>query len=178
MSTQRTIRTAGRTAVKAGVVALFLSSGLACDSALDVPNPQAFGDDALNNAIILKNVTNGAEGALMLAFDDYVQVTSLLGDEVESTSTWIDWEDISEGRIRHDWASAGSFSDPQNQILRARFAAQSAGERVQTVLGAAAAATSPLRAQVLLVDALADLLLATGYCESPLAAGSARSPDT
>jgi len=45
------------------------------------------------------------------------------------------------------------------------------------VLGAAAA-TSPLRAQVLLVDAIADLLLGTGYCESPLTADAARSPDT
>jgi len=176
MSIQRTINTAGRTAVYAGVVALFLS-GMACGSALDVPNPQAFGNDALNNTIILKNVTNGAEGVLQLAFDDLIQVTELLSDEIESTSTWIDWEDISEGRVRHDWPTAGSFSDPQNQLLRARFAAQSAQERVQTVLGAAAA-TSPLRAQVVLVDALADLLIATGYCEAPLKPGASRSPDT
>ena len=176
MSTQRTISTVGRTAVRAGAVALFLS-GAACGSALDVPNPQAFGDDALNNPVILKNVTNGAEGALQLSFDDMIQVTELLSDEIESTSTWIDWEDISEGRVRHDWASAGSFSDPQNQLLRARYAAQSAAERVQSVLGAAAA-TSPLRAQVLLVDALADLLLATGWCESPLKPDAPRSPDT
>jgi len=177
MSIQRTIRSTGRSAVHAGVIAVLLSSGLACDSALDVPNPQAFGDEALNNAIIIKNVANGAEGALHLGFDDFVVMTSLLGDEVESTSTWIDWEDVSEGRLRHDWASAGVFSDPQNQILRARFAAQSADERVQTVLGAAAA-TSPLRAQVRAVDALADLLLGTGYCESPLAPDAPRSPDT
>lgn len=172
MSIQQTISVA----VRAGAVALLLSSGLACGSALDVPNPQAFGNDALNNTIILKNVTNGAEGVLQLAFDDLIQVTELLSDEIESTSTWIDWEDISEGRVRHDWPTAGSFSDPQNQLLRARFAAQSAQERVQTVLGATAA-TSPLRAQVLLVDALADLLIATGYCEAPLKAEAARSSD-
>src|SRR5262245_61499332 len=177
MSIQRTISTVARVAVRAGAVALFLSSGLACSGALDVPNPQAFGDDALNNPVILKNVTNGAEGVLQLAFDDFIVVTELLSDEMESTSTWIDWEDISEGRVRHDWATAGSFSDPQNQLLRARFAAQSAAERVQNVLGAAAA-TSPLRAQVILVDALADLLLATGYCEAPLASGTARAPDS
>jgi hypothetical protein len=176
MTIQRTISTAARVAVRAGAVALFLSAGLACGSALDVPNPQAFGNDALNNAIILKNVANGAEGVLQLAFDDLIQVTELLSDEIESTSTWIDWEDISEGRVRHDWPTAGSFSDPQNQLLRARYAAQSAAERVQTVLGAAAA-TSPLRAQVLLVDALADLLIATGYCEAPLAPEAPRSPD-
>ena len=176
MTTQRTISTAGRTAVCVGAIALFLSAG-GCGNTLDVPNPQAFGDDALNNEIILKNVTNGAEGVLQLAFDDFIVVTELLSDEMESTSTWIDWEDISEGRVRHDWPTAGSFSNPQDQLLRARYAAQSAQERVESVLGAAAA-TSPLRAQVLLVDALADLLLATGYCEAPLQPEAARSPDT
>ncbi len=176
MSFHSTAGVAIRTAKFAGAVAL-LVSGVACKGALDVPNPQAFGNDALNNTIILKNVTDGAEGVLQLAYDDYIQVTELLSDEMESTSTWIDWEDISEGRVRHDWATAGSFSDPQNQLLRARFAAQSANDRVKTVLGAAAA-TSPLNAQTLLTDALADLLLANGYCESPLAANAARSPDT
>jgi len=176
MSIQRTISTVGRAAVRAGAIALFLS-GVACSGALDVPNPQAFGNDALNNSLILKNVANGAEGVLHLAFDDFIVVTELLSDEMESTSTWIDWEDISEGRVRHDWPQPGSFSDPQNQLLRARFAAQSAAERIENVLGTAAA-TSPLRAQVMLVDALADLLLATGYCESPLKAEAVRSPDT
>jgi hypothetical protein len=173
MKTQRIIGIAGRAV---GAAALVLA-GAACGSALDVPNPQAFGDDALNNPVILKNVTNGAEGVLQLAFDDLIVVTELLSDDIESTSTWIDWEDISEGRVRHDWATAGSFSNPQDQLLRARFAAQSAAERVDAVLGAAAA-TSPLRAQVLLVDALADLLLATGYCEAPLAPSTARAPDS
>ena len=176
MSIQRTMRTGGKAAVRVGTIALFLSAA-GCGSALDVPNPQAFGDDALNNEVILKNVTNGAEGALMLGYDDWIVVTELLSDEMESTSTWIDWEDISEGRLRHDWATAGSFSNPQDQILRARFAAQSAADRVTTVLGPAAQ-TSPLRAQVLLTDALADLLLGSGYCEAPLTADAARSPDS
>ena len=176
MNTQRLITTAGRAAVGVGAIALLLS-GAACGSALDVPNPQAFGNDALNNSIILKNVANGAEGALQLAFDDLIVITELLSDEMESTSTWIDWEDISEGRLRANWPTPGNFSDPQNQLLRARFAAQSAAERIDNVLGTAAA-TSPLRAQVLVVDALADLLLATGWCESPLKAEAARSPDT
>src|SRR5690349_23062264 len=120
MHIQRTTTIAGRAAAYAGAVALVVL-GAACGSALDVPNPQAFGDDALNNPVILKNVTNGAEGVLQLAFDDLIVVTELLSDEMESTSTWIDWEDISEGRVRHDWATAGSFSNPQDQILRARY---------------------------------------------------------
>jgi len=167
---------AGRAAAYAGAVALVVF-GAACGSALDVPNPQAFGDDALNNPIILKNVANGAEGALHQAFDDYIVYTELLSDEIESTSTWIDWEDVSEGRVRHDWPNQFSFSFTQDQILQARFAAQSATERINNVL-AADAATSPLRAQTMLVDALSDLLLGTGYCESPLVPDGPRSPDT
>ena len=65
MSIQRTISTVGRASAYAGAIALFLS-GPACGNSLDVPNPQAFGDDALNNPIILKNVANGAEGSLHL----------------------------------------------------------------------------------------------------------------
>ena len=176
MHIQRMTTLAGRAAAYAGAIAL-VAFGAACGSALDVPNPQAFGDDALNNPIILKNVANGAEGALHQAFDDYIVYTELLSDEIESTSTWIDWEDVSEGRVRHDWPNQFSFSFTQDQILQARFAAQSATERINNVL-AADAATSPLRAQTMLVDALSDLLLGTGYCESPLVADGPRSPDT
>jgi len=176
MHIQRTTTIAGRAAAYAGAVALVVL-GAACGSALDVPNPQAFGDDALNNPIILKNVANGAEGSLHQAFDDYIVMTELLSDEVESTSTWIDWEDVSEGRVRHDWPGGGAFSYTQDQLLQARYAATSATERINKVLGADAQ-TSPLRAQTMLTDALSDLLLATGYCESPLAANEGRSSDT
>ncbi len=176
MHIQRTTTIAGRAAAYAGAIALVVF-GAACGNALDVPNPQAFGDDALNNPIILKNVANGAEGSLHQAFDDYIVMTELLSDEVESTSTWIDWEDVSEGRVRHDWPSGGAFSYTQDQLLQARYAATSATERINKVLGADAQ-TSPLRAQTMLVDAMADLLLATGYCESPLVPNGPRSSDT
>jgi len=177
MHIQRTTTIAGRAAAYPGAIALVVF-GAACGSALDVPNPQAFGDDALNNPIILKNVANGAEGSLQQAFDDYIVFTELLSDEIESTSTWIDWEDVSEGRIRHDWPQQGNTANyTQDQLLQARFAAQSATERINKVLGADAQ-TSPLRAQTMLVDALTDLLLANGYCESPLVPDGPRSSDT
>jgi hypothetical protein len=148
-----------------------------CSGVFDVEDPQAFGDGDLNDPVIIKNVADGAEGSLHQAYDDFVQVTSLLGDELESTSTWIDWEDISEGRLRGDWATTGSFSDPQNQVLRARFAAQSAAERIRSVLGASAN-TSPLLTQVSWVDAFSDVVLGMGWCEGPLTQGGARSPNT
>ncbi|HJU74748.1 MAG TPA: RagB/SusD family nutrient uptake outer membrane protein [Gemmatimonadaceae bacterium] len=165
---------AGRLALQ-GIAGVSLLVG--CSGALDVPNPQAFGDDALNDPIILKTVADGAEGSLHQAYDDMITVADLNSDVMESTSTWIDWEDISEGRLRHDWPTGGSFSGPQDALLRARFAAQSAKERIERVLEGQAA-TSPLRAQVMLVDALADLLIGMGWCEGPLNANSARAPDT
>lgn len=148
-----------------------------CSGVFDVEDPQAFGDSDLNTPVIIKSVADGAEGQLQQSYDDFVQVTSLLGDEVESTSTWIDWEDISEGRLRGDWPTTGSFSDPQNQVLRARFSAQSAAERIKAVLGASAN-TSPLLTQVSWVDGFADVVLGMGWCEGPLTAGGPRSPNT
>lgn len=156
-------------------VAAVLAAG--CSGVFDVEDPQAFGDSDLNDPVIIKNVADGAEGALHQSIDDVVVVTSLLGDEIESTSTWIDWEDISEGRVRGDWATVGSFSGPQDAVLRARFAAQSAAERIKAVLGASAN-QSPLLTQVSWVDGFADLILGMSYCEGPLTQGGPRSPNT
>ncbi|MGQ0648337.1 MAG: hypothetical protein ACT4P7_12275 [Gemmatimonadaceae bacterium] len=154
-----------------------VSGSVACSGIFDVEDPQAFGDEDLNSPAILKNVADGAEGLLHQSFDDYIVVTDLLGDVMESTSTWIDWEDISEGRVRGDWPSAGSFSGPQNGLLQARFAAQSAADRISRVLGTAAA-QSPLIAQSRFVDGMADLLIGQGWCEGPLENGGVRSPNT
>lgn len=159
------------------LLGLAVVGSIGCKDILKVEDPQAFGDDDLNSTAILGNVVNGTEGLLQQAFDDFIVVTELAGDVMESTSTWIDWEDISEGRLRGDWATAGSFSGPQDQLLRARFAAQSAEARVTKVLGAGAA-QSPLVAQAKFVDGAADLLLGMGWCEGPLADGAVRSPNT
>lgn len=165
-------RTLGRTAA-----ALLSAATMACSGVFDVEDPQAFGDGDLNNPVIIKNVADGAEGLLQQAYDDFVQVTSLLGDELESTSTWIDWENISEGKLRADEATVGSFSGPQDQLLRARFASQSAAERIQAVLGSGAN-TSVQFVQVKWVDAFADLTIGMGWCEGPLTQGGPRSPNT
>lgn len=157
------------------VTSLLTASVIGCGGLLDVQDPQAFGDEDLDNVRILQNVADGAEGALHQAYDDFIQIGELLSDEMESSSTWIDWEDISEGRLRSNWATGGSFSFPQDALLRARFAAQSAKERFERVLGPAAA-TSPLVVQVLSVDAMADLLIGMGWCEGPLGENTVASP--
>jgi hypothetical protein len=148
-----------------------------CSGLFDVEDPQAFGDEDLNNPVIIKNVADGAEGLLHQSFDDLVVHTALLGDEVESTSTWIDWEDVSEGRVRADWPTAGTFAFFENQLLQARFAAQSAAQRIENVLGSDAT-TSPLLTQVKWTEAVADLLFGMSVCEGPLEPNAPRSPNT
>ncbi len=166
-----------RRAASATLLALGTMAAPACSGLFDVEDPQAFGDSDLNNSVIIKNVADGAEGLLHQSFDDMIVMNALLGDEMESTSTWIDWEDISEGRLRADWATAGTFSGFENALLQARFAAQSAATRIEGVLGAEATA-SPLLTQVKWVDGVSDLLFGMSVCEGPLEAGAPRSPNT
>jgi hypothetical protein len=156
-----------------------IAAAPACNSEVfDVEDPQAFSNTDIDDPKILKNVADGAEGLLHQAFDDWVVANSLLSDQIESTSTWTDWEDLSEGRVRADWpvVIGGNF-DMESAILRARFAAQDASARIQRVL-AADANKSALLVQVKWVDGMADLLFGMGVCEGPLQASAARSPDS
>jgi len=165
-------RAALRTVV--GVVSLL---ALSCRDALKVEDPQTFSDEDLNDPAILTAVANGVEGAFQQVFDDVLVYTELLSDEIEETSTWLPWSDMSNGRIRGDWPTAGDFSGAQNGLLRARFAAQNAAARFTRVLGADAA-KSKLMAQVKTIDAWTDLINGMAFCEAPLIAGGPRAPDT
>ena len=150
---------------------------LGCDSALQVEDPQTFSDDDLNSPTILKNVGDGVEGQFHQVLDDVIVFTGLLSDEMEDTSTWIDWADVSLGRVRGDWPSVPGFATTQNELLRNRFAAQNAAERIKKVLGDADAAKSVTLAQVQTTEAWDDLILGMAYCEAPLIANGPRATD-
>jgi len=158
----------------AGLAAVFGSS---CKDILKVTDPQTFSTTALDDPAVLQAVTNGVEGQLQQIYDDAVLTTELLSDEIEDTSTWIDFADISTGRIRGDWATGGQFSGVQDELLRARFSAQDAAARLTRVMGDAAS-KSKLMAQVKTVEAWADLINGMSFCESPLVPGGPRAPDT
>jgi hypothetical protein len=160
--------------------ALLATSAFAagCKDVLKVQDPQTFATEDLNAPQILKAVADGVEGQFQQIFDDHVVFSALLSDEVIDTSTWIEWADISLGRIRADWPSATpGWSTTQDELLRTRFSAISAEERFKTVLGADAT-KSALMAQVRTTEAWADLILGMDYCEAPLVPGGARQPDT
>lgn len=153
-----------------GALALGAVTVAACRDILKVQDPQSFVSDKLDNPNILAAVANGVEGDFQLTIDDIGVFTGMLSDELTSTSTWIDWADIANGRIRKDWPTGGNFSGTQDALLRARFSAQDAAARFQRVLGAAAS-TSPLMVQVKTTEAWTDLELAMAYCESPALPG-------
>ena len=170
--------TTTRTTIQRATVVAALSMLVAgCKDTLSVTNPQAFTNAALENTRILQSVADGAEGSLQQNFDSFIVFTGLLSDEIEDSSTWIDWADVSLGRIRGDWPSAPGFATSQDGIFRARFAAQDAQARIARVLGADAS-KSGMTAQVQTVDAWADLYLGMGWCEATLVPGGVRANDT
>jgi len=164
-------------ALPALVAATITAAG--CSDLLEVEDPQRFVDNRLDTPAAINPVANGVEGDFMLSYDATAIFTGILSDELESTSTWRDWDDISEGLIRGDWATEipTNFTTPQTGLLRARFSAQDAAARIQRVLGDSAN-RSPAMVKVMATDAWTDLVLAMSYCESPAVPGGPRVPDT
>jgi hypothetical protein len=158
------------------LVAVGLLAGVACHDLLRVEDPQSFVSDKLDDPVILPAVAAGVEGDFQLTIDDLAIFTGMLSDELMNTSTWIDWKDISDGVIRKNWPTAGAWSGAQDQLLRARYAAQDAAARFERVMKDTAQ-TSPLMVQVKVTEAWIDLLLAQDFCESPPAPGAAAVPD-
>ena len=168
--------TKGSFAARCLAGALLLAAPAACNDVLEVADPQTFSNEDLNAPQILKAVSDGVEGQFQQAFDDAIVHGGLLADEILDTSTWIDWADVSTGRVRGDWPSVPPFAGVQNELLRTRFSAINAQERFRNVLGADAS-RSVLMAQVRATEAWADLILGMNYCESPLVPNGPRAPD-
>jgi hypothetical protein len=173
----RLIQKGGRFRLAACVLAgaVTLLTPAACENALRVTNPQNYSSEVLNNIRILQSVADGVEGLLQQAYDQTVVFTGLLSDELEDSSTWINWANMSLGRF-----GPGSLDDmsTQRNLLRARYAAADALRRFAVVLGDTGVAKSPLAAQVKTADAWIDTYLAMMYCESPLVANGPSAPDS
>ncbi|OYV72488.1 MAG: hypothetical protein B7Z72_04655, partial [Gemmatimonadetes bacterium 21-71-4] len=98
----------------------------ACHDILQVQNPQAFTNAAANSARLLPAVAAGAEGNFQLSIASFAIMTGMLSDELQNSSTWIDWKQVSDGVITKNWPTAGAFSGAQDGLLRARYDAISA----------------------------------------------------
>jgi hypothetical protein len=151
----------------------------ACKDILKVEDPQTFGNSDLDDPAILAAVADGVEGIFQQTYDDAIVYAGLMSDEIEDTSTWVAWADMSNGVFTPNYAGGTTdFAGPQNELLRARFAAIDATARFERVLGKDAASKSKIMAQVKATEAWSDLINAMDYCEAPIVAGGPRQPDS
>jgi hypothetical protein len=151
----------------------------ACKDLLKVEDPQTFGNQDLDDPNILQAVADGVEGIFQQTFDDVIVYSGLMSDELEDTSTWVAWTDISNGVFRPNYAGGSTdFQGPQNDLLRGRYAAQNAAARFERVLGKDAAAKTKIMAQVKISEAWSDLINAMNYCEAPVDSSGPRQPDS
>jgi hypothetical protein len=155
---------------RALLVVLFGAGLAACDGLLEVSDPGRFVDEDLDEA--LEAVANGVEGTFYLNLSYHFTQMALLSDEFRHTGTWAPWDDIDKGRVIYGGSQADTWHD---LFLQNRWFAGDARDRFERVLGDAAA-SSPLMVQVNSVEAWADLIIGTSFCESPLDPGGPAAP--
>jgi hypothetical protein len=151
----------------------------ACKDLLKIEDPQTFGNKDLDDPAILAAVADGVEGIFQQSFDDALVYAGLMSDELEDTSTWVAWADMSAGIFTPNYAGGtADFAGPQNELLRARYAATDATARFERVMGKDAASKAKITAQVKATEAWSDLINSMDYCEAPVVAGGPRQPDS
>ena len=133
---------------------------LACDDdLLTVQDPARYTSPDLDGA--LDAVANGVEGDLYATHDGFVAYSALASDEYQHTGTWAGWDDVDHGRFRFATSPADGI---MNGYLRTRWFANSTAERLEKVLGSAAA-TDKMMAQIQTTKAWALLMMGEGFCE-------------
>src|SRR4051812_28386201 len=123
-----------RVAAACGAAGLF--SVLGCNDILKVQNPQAFTDEATDNPLLLPAVAAGAEGDFQVSLDNLFIFSGLLSDEFWHVGAWVDWQDVSTGKIRPNWPqnNSNTFNDAENNMLLSRGTAESAIKRFERVM--------------------------------------------
>jgi hypothetical protein len=152
---------------------------LGCKDVLKVQNPQAFTDDATDNPLLLPAVAAGAEGDFQVSLDNLFIFSGLLSDEFWHVGAWVDWQDVSTGKIRPNWPqnNSNTFNDAENNMLLSRGTAESAIKRFERVMKDSAH-TSPLYVTAELARAWTDLYLAMSVCQLPPSANAAMVSDS
>ena len=152
---------------------------IGCKDILTVSNPQAFTNEDANGAILLPAIAAGAEGDFHLGLSRLLTFSGLLSDEFWHVGAWVDWQDVSDGKIRANWPqnNSNTFNDAENAMLLARGTSASAARRFENVMKDTAH-TSPLFVTAELARAWTDLYLAMSVCQLPTAAGTAMVSDS
>lgn len=137
-----------------------LGSLAGCDNLLDVSDPSRFTDLDLDNALVA--VAVGVEGDLHAQVDNIIVGNAILSDVWQHTGTWSGYDDMDHGRTEWERNSNSGAG-----LLRTRFAAQDAIARFDRLEAEGTTIAPELRAQVLVSEGWADLIMAGAQCEQP-----------
>ena len=151
-------------------VGAVLGSLAGCDNLLTVQDPSRFTDSDLDNALVA--VAVGVEGEVHARVDNIIIGNAILSDMWQHTGTWSGYDDMDHGRTEWERNSNSGI-----WLLRARFAAQDATARFDRLAAEGATIAPELRAQVLVSEGWADLIMAGSQCEQPQGQATAAISD-
>ena len=151
---------------------LLVLSLAGCENALQVTNPGALQESQLGNPALEQFLVNGAIGEFQFAYVNYALWSGVLADELITDHTNVSIREFSLHNFNDlNVTNEGIYGN----IQRARQSADDATTRVKTILGAGA--TSSLNvSRTLIYGAYAYVLLAEGFCDSPVNLSAALTP--
>ncbi|HUP18622.1 MAG TPA: hypothetical protein VM778_01580 [Gemmatimonadota bacterium] len=154
------------------LLAAFAFAGTACDSLLQVSNPGAVGEDALQSEEALTVVVDGVYGDLQDALDEVVEFAALMTDELAHSGSFPSYAQIDDREIVNNNVE---IIDLFQEIATARFSADQAAALIRAVLGPAAESDARL-AEALNYGGYARIFYADNFCQATIDGGPALSP--
>lgn len=157
---RKTIRSARR-----ALAALLAAAALgACDSLLEVENPQVVEPDELNDPFYLTLLTNGVVSDFQRAYDDVVLFGGVFTDELRNHAAFAEEPLLDQRAVE---SNNGTAALVYTQLQRARALADSSAVRFRTLR--TDSAESDLRlARILAYGGMTYVLMAEHLCEAPV----------
>lgn len=135
-----------------------------CSDLLDVKDPGAIQEGQLNDPALELLMVNGVIGEFQFAYGNYALWSGVLADEIFTDHTNVSVREFS----LHNFIDLNDTNEGVYvNLQRARASADDTAERLQELLGGAAASSLNL-ARVLAYGGYAYVLLGEGFCEAPV----------
>lgn len=145
----------------------------ACDGLLDVNDPESIQGGQLEDPALQQLLVNGVIGEFQFAYGYYALWSGVLADEAFTDHTNVSVREFSLHNFNDlNDITTGAYEN----IHRARQSADDASARIKTMLGAGASSSLDM-ARVMAYGAYAYVLLAEGFCGSPVNLSAEHTPD-
>ena len=145
----------------------------ACDSLLEVSDPGSIQSGQLEDPALENLLVNGVMGEFQFAYGYYALWSGVLADEVFTDHTNVSTREFSLHNFNDlNDITTGAYEN----IHRARQSADDASARLKTMLGANASSSLNM-ARVMAYGAYSYVLLAEGFCGSPVNLSAELTPE-